>query len=131
MFGVAGCGFLGGCGRTHVKQKRPIPVTLVQQGGDCVAMFGSVAQHAYRADDIDWEFINTCKDPQTVTLAIHSGSKNPFTDPPPWTLPPPPIPSSKTGKRALTVAETAEYGIYKFDIIVGGKPYDPTLEIDP
>jgi hypothetical protein len=132
VFGVAGCGFLRGGGGTHVKQKRPIAVMLVQQGSDCVAIFGSGAQHAYRADDIDWEFINRCTDPQTVTLAMHTGSKNPFTDQgAPWTLPPPPIPNGQTGKKILTVAQTAEYVTYKFDIIVNGKPYDPILEIDP
>jgi hypothetical protein len=130
VFGVAGCGFLRGGGGTHVKQKRPIAVMLVQQGSDCVAIFGSGAQHAYRADDIDWEFINRCTDPQTVTLAIKVGSKNPFTDQgAPWTLPP--IQNSKTGEKVLTVADTAEYEIYKFDIIVNGKRYDPILEIDP
>ncbi len=132
IVGAAGCGFLGGGGRTHTKQTRPIAVTLLQKKGstECEAKFSGRPQHAFDGDDIAWEFTNACDSDQTVTLAVNPGSTNPFTDPPPWTLPP--IKSGDMADKVLTVAASAPPGTYKFDIIVlNGKRYDPILEIDP
>jgi hypothetical protein len=126
--GVAGCGKTGGGGQTLAVQTRPIVVVLHQKNGECRATFGKRSQHAFKGDQIAWEFLNTCDANQSVTLAIKSGSQNPFTDTsPPWTIRPT---AGNSDEKKLTVAQGAS-GEYRFDIVVGGKTYDPKLEIDP
>ncbi len=142
LVGFAGCSRPGeqGAGTTHParKQKRPIAITLLLKtvGGTivCQAKFSGRANHAFDNDDIAWEVTNACTDPQTVTIAVKSGSPNPFTDPAgSWQLQP--IQGGDTGDQLLTVGASIAPGVYGFDIIVGvgsgAKRYDPKLEIDP
>lgn len=127
---IAGYGLIKRGGGTK-KRTRPIVVILHQtKNGDCEAQFGKRPQHAFKGDEIAWEFINTCDSDQKVTLAIKSGSTNPFTDSAPWTISAAAGNAGSPAEKVLTVAESAT-GMYGFDIIVGGKTYDPRLEIDP
>lgn len=132
MVGVAGCGTRGGGDVKHIvkKQTRPILISLHQKKNstECEAKYGKRANHAFRNDEIAWEFISTCDNDQTVQLAIKAGSSNPFTDTgAPWSVP---VPSGGDNEKLLTVSATAS-GTYSFNIIVAGKSFDPKLEIDP
>ena len=130
MIGAAGCGVFGGR-RSLTKQTRPISITLYQKNATspCVAKFSNHAQHAFRNDDVAWEFTNTCTTDQTVKLSVKSGGSNPFTDPLPLTVSA--IQNGDTTEKKLTISGSAAVGSYGFDITVGGVNYDPKLEIDP
>jgi len=124
---AGGCGPITNTG-TRNKQTRPIVIVLHDKHGSCDAAFGKKPQHAFKGDTIAWEFINTCDAAQTVTLSIKSGSSNPFTDAPPWTNT---VKANDDADRSLAISDTVQPGTYGFDISVGGKKFDPKLEIDP
>lgn len=97
----------------------------------CQASFGKKSQHSYRGDTISWEFVNTCGADQSVTLKVKSGSGNPFTDSSSqWTVSARKDNENNPDSKDLDVNASAQ-GSYGFDVIVGGKTYDPRLEVDP
>jgi hypothetical protein len=129
--GIAGCAGRRQGGEPRAKQTRPIVIVLHDKNGACQASFGKKPQHAYREDTVSWEFINTCGADQRVTLAVKSGSSNPFTDASgTWAIPTKANNESNPDSKDLEV-NTSARGSYGFDITVGGKSYDPRLEIDP
>jgi hypothetical protein len=131
---LQGCGlFRPADGRKVKKQTRPIVVVLVMKGGVCEARFGKQKQHVFNDDTVVWEFINACNADQNVTLALKGGSANPFTTSAPWTIAAPQDNAANPADLSLTVLPTgqAAAGEYGFDIIVGGRKFDPKLEIDP
>jgi hypothetical protein len=112
---------------------RPIVIVLSQKknGNDCVAKFGKQPQHAFNGDVIAWEFVNNCDAAQDVEVTLKPGTNNPFISSPPWTKN---IKVDDTDSITLVIAsdtQAAPAGTYSFGIKVGGKLYDPKLEIDP
>lgn len=103
------------------------------KGGECRATFAKRPSHAAKGDRVAWEFLNTCDNDQTVTLALHQKEENPFTDTSaPWTITARKDNENNPDTKELDVSSNAITGHeYKFDIMVGGKSYDPRLEIDP
>lgn len=129
--GIAGCARARQGGEPRAKQTRPITVVLHEKGGSCQASFGKKPQHAYRGDTVSWELINTCGADQQVTLAVKSGSSDPFTDGSgTWAISAKANNEGNPDSKDLEVNTSAK-GSYGFDITVGGKSYDPRLEIDP
>jgi len=129
--GIAGCARGPEQVEHRGKQTRPITIVLHDQGAECRASFGKKPQHAYRGDTVSWEFINTCGADQQVTLALKSGSSNPFTDSAgSWAIPAKAGNENNPDSKDLDVNNDAK-GSYGFDIVIGGKSYDPRLEVDP
>jgi hypothetical protein len=135
VIGLAGCSaFVKGGGGDHPLKKvtRPISITLYQKDANspCEARFSKRTHHAFKDDEIAWEFTNTCAADQTVTLSVKDQGSNPFTDSLPVTLSS--IHNGDMADKTLTVSQSATTGtVYGFDIIVGSTKYDPRLEIDP
>jgi hypothetical protein len=138
LTGAGGCRSFfpgGGGGHPIKKQKRPITIVLLQKQNstECEARFSALPYHAFNDDEIAWEITNACPSPQTVTVAVNSLNRSPFTDPGPWHVAS--IANGATDDHTvLTVGPkgTVPAGPYKFDIIVlNGQRYDPILEIDP
>jgi hypothetical protein len=127
---VSGCNMFGGRGRSPTT--RPITVVLVKNGssGTCEPKYGQKPYHANPGDTIDWEFINTCDSDKTVVLSPKDAARNPFTTNPPWSTTAHQNNGPNPDVLSLLVAQNAA-GLYRFNITVDGRDYDPKLEIDP
>jgi hypothetical protein len=120
----------------------PAPVTrsmlivLHPKGGDCEAVFPNREGHVRRKDSFVWEIINTCGTPRTVNITAkkEGDTENVFVEPPPYKIEVLDDNANKPAESAtLTIKDAAEYNkLYGYSVsIVGGKTYDPKLEVDP
>jgi hypothetical protein len=129
-------GFLISKGGGRAPVARSMLIVLHPKAGDCQAVFPKKPLHVNKADTFVWEIINTCDSAQSVTInQKQAGNENNvFTTSPPYEIRN--IPNDANNPKeseTLTIkTEGVQYGrTYDYNVTVGGKTYDPKLEVDP
>jgi hypothetical protein len=126
-----------GKGGSRAPVPRSMLIVLHPKGTDCEAVFPMKPLHVNKADTFVWEVINECDTSQTVTINQKQAGdeNNVFTTSPPFEIRNIPHDNANNPKESdpLTIKTTGvKYGrTYDYNVAVGGKTYDPKLEVDP
>jgi hypothetical protein len=116
---------------------RSMLIVLHPKGAsECAAVFPKLPARVRRGDRFLWELINTCGAQRNVTISPKKSTddENVFDQRPPYAvMVPNDNADSPAQSGALTIKAAAAYGhTYEYNItVVGGKTYDPKLEVDP